>query len=141
MHSNLNNEIDPTNSDQRSLLLWDGNCGFCNLAKGILNKKDKFSLIRFKKLQETKLPISGSSTNRDYDTLYFISNKGVRFTHARAFFEAMAVLPGFWGVVGRAFANGFFGFLGYPFYLFIAKTRKRISSWFRLNPEDSLQFG
>ncbi|MFW9778343.1 MAG: thiol-disulfide oxidoreductase DCC family protein [Candidatus Heimdallarchaeota archaeon] len=138
MHSSSNNEINTSASDQRSLLLWDGNCGFCNLAKGILNEKDKFSLIRFRKLQDPKLSMNGSYTNRDYETLYFISNKGVRFTHARAFFEAMAVLPGLWGVAGRAFANRFFGFIGFPFYLLISKNRKRISHWLRLNLEDSL---
>jgi predicted DCC family thiol-disulfide oxidoreductase YuxK len=136
MNSNFKKDSISRGSDQIGLLLWDGNCGFCTLAHKVLNEKDQQSFLKFRKLQDTNLSKRGPYKNRDFDTLYFISKQGVKFTHARAFFEAMAVLPGVWGVVGRAFANRFFGFIGYPFYRVIAENRGKISQLLRLMPRE-----
>lgn len=119
------NNKTPSNKYIGGTVLWDGECGLCTITQRFLRNKDVHSNLRFEKLQKIKF---SASKNKSFDTLVYLSNDGRNYIEARAVFEILRGLPGFWGAVGEVLSNSIINSISSPFYRFIARYRFVISN-------------
>ena len=69
-------------------------------------------------------------------TVVFIGKNAKKYREARAVFEILRLLPGFYGFTGRILSNRFFGFLFGPAYRLFARNRGLISKIFGAREPD-----
>ena len=116
------------------ILLYDGDCGFCNKSVAVVLKKEKHHDIHFSAIQS---PYTAQLFERngwpkpDLNTFYFI-NGDEKFERSSAAFEVMKQLkaPTSWWRVFRFLPTRF----NDACYNFVAKRRKKISKGFCVLP-------
>ncbi len=124
------------------ILLYDGDCGFCNKSVAIVLKKERRDEIYFSAIQSsftTSLFKQNGWSSPDFNTFYFIDT-GVKHEQSQAAFLVMKKLkaPMSWLRVFRFLPLKFNDWC----YNFVAKRRKRISKGFCVLPstEQQLRF-
>lgn len=120
---------------KKGLVIFDGDCGICTWTSEWIEKKDRHGKLEVKPYQVLDLKKIDSSLSQELtqSSVYFVSQEGKIFSHARAIFEIGKRLPGIVGFLNSIFANRFFGWLFKPLYKLVAANRTRISKLFGLN--------
>lgn len=129
-------------SSPELILLYDGDCGFCNRSVALVLKRERNSRIHFSAIQSTfteQLFKNKGWPKPDLNTFYFISN-GCRYERSQAAFELMKHLkiPTSWLRIFRFLPRVFTNWC----YNFIARRRERIAKGYCVLPtaEQKIRF-
>jgi predicted DCC family thiol-disulfide oxidoreductase YuxK len=124
------------------IILYDGDCGFCNRSVGFVLKREKSNEIHFSAIQSSftqGLFKEKGWEAPDLNTFYFIEN-GIKFERSTAALKVLKYLkaPTSWLRVFRIIPRGIRNWC----YDFVAKRRQRISNGFCLlpTPEQRVRF-
>lgn len=117
-----------------NIVLYDGDCGFCNRSVAFILKHEKSPTIRFAPIQSEftkELFKRNDWAVPNLSTFYFIQNKK-KYERSSAAFEAVRYLksPYSWFRIFRFIPRG----ITDCFYNQIAKRRQRISNGFCVVP-------
>ncbi len=125
----------PSRHDRKELVIFDGNCGFCTAASSELETLDKEDALKFVPFQDPSVQRGlNLPKSNQLDYMFFVDQHGQIYKGAKAVFEAMKRLPGFWGAVGQVFSHRVFMPISELIYGFIARKRFLISRLLRLKP-------
>lgn len=121
------------------LLLYDGECGLCNMCVRFLLRIDRRGLMRFAPLQgptaQTILRSRGLPTE-DFDSLIFIPDfprsDGPHYLRTEGVLRVLAQMGGVWR--GVSWLRMIPGWLRDPFYKVIAKLRYQLFGEYRPRP-------
>lgn len=129
-------------SKMTHIVLYDGDCGFCNRSVAFILKNEKTDIIQFAPIQSTytkELFAKNNWPEPDLSTFYFIEN-GKKFERSSAAFEVVKFLkaPYSWLRIFRFIPRGITNWM----YDQIAKRRQRISNGFCVmpTPEERARF-
>ena len=116
------------------LVLYDGDCGFCNRSVAFILRNERSSSIQFAPLQSTKTTQLFEENNWEtpnLSTFYFIVN-GTKFERSTAAFEVLKELkpPYRWLRIFRFIPRKLTDWM----YDQVAKRRQRISKGFCVMP-------
>ncbi|MBC8505746.1 MAG: DUF393 domain-containing protein [Anaerolineales bacterium] len=111
-------------------VIYDGDCPVCASLKEFAEKRNDRESIKFIPYQAKNLAkhAPGLTQEQTSQALYAISDRGIQSRGARAVFEVMKQLPGFWGAAGRILSLPPFVWLANPVYTLVAKHRHKISN-------------
>ena len=115
------------------LVLWDGTCGICTLGYNFINNIDSNNHLQLQTIQDYNNSTQRKDQSKSLDTISFNSIDGTEYIEARAIFEILKTLPGWWGAVGKVFSNRLMVSFFTPIYRLIAQYRHNLSYWLRLN--------
>ena len=133
MRINITEETLATKSEQdNKLVIFDGDCGICTKTAEWIEQKDKDDKLTVKPFQILDLDKYDLELEQVQTSVYFIS-EGKKFRKARAVYEILKQLPGFWGFLGTAASNSFIAWISNPFYVLIARNRTKVSRIFGLD--------
>ncbi len=115
-------------------VIYDGDCGVCSRLVLWAEARDSAGRLRFVPNQSADLAAiaPGLTHEQAAAAAYAVRPDGTRYRGARAIFETLRRVPGFWGVVGWIGALPPLSLLAEPFYRVIAHHRGRISAWLGL---------
>ena len=129
-------------SNSTKVVLYDGDCGFCNRSVAFILKHEKTDVIHFAPIQSTftkELFAQNNWPEPDLSTFYFIQD-GKKFERSSAAFEVVKYLkaPYSWLRIFRFIPRGITNWM----YDQIAKRRQRISNGFCVmpTPEQRVRF-
>ncbi len=116
------------------LIIFDGNCGLCQAARRWAQRRDRQHRLAFVPYQAADLEslVPGLTAAQAAQALYAVAPDGRRLRGARAVFETLRYLPGWWGVVGTLGAWTPVSLLAEPCYRLVARHRARLSRWLGL---------
>jgi predicted DCC family thiol-disulfide oxidoreductase YuxK len=116
------------------LILFDGDCGLCQAARRWAQRRDRQRCLSFVPYQRANLErlAPGLTAAQAARALYAVAPDGRRLRGARAVFETLRHLPGWWGWVGRVGAWTPVSLLAEPCYRLVARHRARLSQWLGL---------
>jgi len=112
-------------------IIYDGECPVCLSLKQFAetkNSQDSFEFIPYQAENFAK-HVQGLSREQASLALYTISEDGSQTRGARAIFEIMQSLPGFWRVAGKILSIPPLAWLAEPAYRLFARHRHKISNW------------
>ncbi|MFT5778666.1 MAG: putative DCC family thiol-disulfide oxidoreductase YuxK [Crocinitomicaceae bacterium] len=121
-------------SHPKYIVLYDGECGFCNRSVSFILKREKSDVLHFSALQSSFTEALFKEKNwelPDLNTFYFIED-GVKYERSTAALRVTKYLkaPSSWlrvfKIIPRAFRDWCYNFL--------AKRRQRISKGFCVVP-------
>lgn len=117
-----------------SMVIFDGDCGICTATRDWVIARDTAGRLDSIPFQVANLGTlsPGLTSEMTSRMAFLVLPDGTRFGGARAIFEILKRLPGFWGIVGRLGANPVIAFLVEPFYRLVARNRHRVSAWLGL---------
>lgn len=122
-----------TKSEQdKKLVIFDGDCGICTKTAEWIERKDKKERLTVKPFQILDLDKYDLELEQVQSSVYFI-NEGKKIDKARAVYEILKQLTGFWGFLGAAASNSFIAWFSNPFYVLIARNRTKVSRMFGLD--------
>ncbi|MGD2039770.1 MAG: DUF393 domain-containing protein [Anaerolineae bacterium] len=112
-----------------ALVLFDGACGVCSAAVEWAQSRDTGDELDFVPFQTADLDrvAPGLTLEQASQSLHFVRQDGQRFKGARATFETLRRLPGFWGFAGAILSFAPLSLLAEPFYRSFARHRGAIS--------------
>ncbi|HEY70958.1 MAG TPA: DUF393 domain-containing protein [Anaerolineae bacterium] len=125
-------KIDPasaSSSTSPSIVFYDGNCGICqSFASWLmgLDQTRRLSLVAYQQIAPSELP-AALTPQMTQQAMHLLDSQGNLYRGARAVFEAMRSLPGFWGCLGAVFSNRLTSTIAEPFYRLVANHRTTIS--------------
>lgn len=124
---------------RKYLLLYDGDCGFCNRSVTVVLKREREHEICFSAIQSDytlSLFAENGWSTPDLNTFYFIEN-GEKYERSKAAFRVMGHLkaPTSWIRIFRFLPRSFNDWC----YNFVAKRRKRISKGYCVIPTPEQQ--
>jgi predicted DCC family thiol-disulfide oxidoreductase YuxK len=108
------------------LVIFDGDCGLCQAARRWVQQRDRQGRLRFVAYQVACLP-PGLTAEQAAQALYLLAPDGRRYRGARAVFETLRNLPGWWGLLGTVGALPPLSLLAEPFYRLVARHRAAVS--------------
>jgi predicted DCC family thiol-disulfide oxidoreductase YuxK len=114
------------NSNHRpSKVIYDGDCPICQSLKDYSETRVQPETINFVPFQSKDLlNVATNLTQLETSqSLYFITETGQQFRGARAVFEVMSHMPGFWGAAGKILRVPPFYWIAEPFYRLFARHR------------------
>jgi len=114
-------------SSQRSVILFDGSCGFCKWSVQIVQKMDLFGVIEYKNFYEyidRNEPLPAGLTKDDVlKRMYLVESDGDKYGGYVAFRRICWYMPMMFPLIPIIFFPGM-GILGPILYDFVAKNRK-----------------
>lgn len=124
----------PDTGHKSLLVIYDGDCGICNALRLWAERRDSAGHLQFVPNQTADLDalapgLTQAETER---AVIAVRADGRRYRGARAVFELLRRVPGFWGIVGRIGALPPLSLLAEPAYRIVAHHRARISRWLGL---------
>ncbi len=121
-------------NDTRSVVFYDGDCGFCNSSvQFILRKRKRDFYFMPLQSEKAKPALASLGRNIDMDTIYYL-NDGKLYERSSA---ALRICRGLRGLYPLLF--GFIAlpkFLRDPIYNFIAKRRHRVRRGYCVIPDE-----
>lgn len=116
------------------LVVFDGDCGLCQAARRWAQQRDRRGRLRFVAYQDARLEhlAPGLTAKQAAQALYIFAPDGRRYRGARAVFETLRNLPGWWGLLGTVWALPPLSLLAEPFYRLVARHRAAVSRWLGL---------
>jgi predicted DCC family thiol-disulfide oxidoreductase YuxK len=124
------------NLEQREIVFYDGDCGFCNRTVQLILNREKKANIHFAALQSSFAQTFFDEKNQklDVSTVYFFS-KGEFYAESSAVFEIARYLKFPYRIV-RLFRFLPLGFTN-SVYQFIAKRRHSLNKGYCVIPKES----
>ncbi len=112
-------------------IIYDGECPVCLSLKEFAETRDPEGTFEFVPFQVENLAehAEGLTRQETSQALYAITEDGNQTRGARAVFEMMKFLPGFWGVAGKILSIPPLAWLAEPAYGLFARHRHKISQW------------
>lgn len=125
-----------------NIVLYDGDCGFCNFWVQWILKNDKQHKFMFASLQGNfgqEFLIKNNFPTKIFDTVYFLKDNR-SYSKLDAVAEIGKALGGIYRIL--AVAKILPSFIADPIYDLIAKNRKKIAgeSCMLITPQEKLQF-
>lgn len=116
-----------------TVIVYDDDCGFCRAVMAWLRRRDREGRLVALPCQSADLEARAPGVTREAceQAVQVVTPAGERLAGARAVFAALARLPGFWGLAGRALFP--LAPLFEPAYRLVARYRHRISAWLGLD--------
>ncbi len=112
-----------------SIVFYDGACGICQSFASWLMGLDQahgLSLVAYQQIDPAELP-ARLTPELTQQAMHLLDAQGNLFRGARAVFEALRSLPGFWGCMGTVFSNRLMSCIAEPIYRLVADHRTAIS--------------
>ncbi len=114
----------------KDIIIYDGDCGFCNMIIEWLRLKDKSNKLDYlpNQMLEQEIRLRGLNKNEALKSvILYCPEDRVFYKDARAVFEILRRLDGIWKMIGTIHSNPLSSTLALPFYRFVATNRKTIS--------------
>ena len=110
-------------------IIYDGDCPVCLSLKQFAESKNSPEFLQFIPYQAESFSenAAGLTQQQASQALFAISEDGFHTRGARAVFEVMQSLPGFWRVVGKILSIPPLAWLAEPAYRLFARHRHKIS--------------
>ena len=112
-------------------IIYDGECPVCLSLKEFAETRDSegaFDFIPFQ-AEDFDQHVPGLTKQEASQALIVRTIQGDQARGARAVFEMMKYLPGFWGVAGKIFSLPPLAWIAEPAYRLFARHRHKISQW------------
>ena len=116
-------------SSIQATVVYDGTCGICQSFMDYFKKRDvggKFEIVAYH-LADLNSISPGLTEKMADESMYFVHKDGTRFEGARAVYEMLKMLPGWWGLIGATMAFRPLSILSEPFYRAFASKRAYVS--------------
>ncbi len=112
-------------------VIYDGECPVCISLKDFAEKRTAQEPLEFIPFQSDIFPdqAEGLTRNLASQALYTLTDNGHQARGARAVFQVMICLPGFWGAAGRILSLPPLAWIAQPAYALFARHRHKISKW------------
>lgn len=119
----------PTNFKNKFIVLYDGDCGFCNHWVQWILKNDKQDKFLFSSLQSQfgqKFLKDRNLPNQIFDTIYLWKPQSFYLTKYQAILKISTEIGGIYSLasIGKIIPE----FMGNSFYNLISKNRKKLSA-------------
>lgn len=121
--------VGKTGRNMTFTVVFDGECAICGAFRRWMEQHDTRRRLRFVAYQSSELEDAAPGVAREdaRRSLIFIRPGGHTFSGARAVFEAMRQLGGFWGVMGAVMSWPPLSLAAEPFYRLFARHRGRFA--------------
>jgi predicted DCC family thiol-disulfide oxidoreductase YuxK len=111
------------------IVIFDGDCTVCNAFREATQSRSPAETFEFIAYQSADLEnlSPGLTLEMAEKVMHVIRPDGKRLGGARAFFEVMRYMHGFWGFIGKVWAFPPLSLLAEPFYRLGSKNRPLIA--------------
>jgi predicted DCC family thiol-disulfide oxidoreductase YuxK len=114
-------------------VIYDGTCPVCISLKEFAENRGSENSLVFIPYQDENFEGAAEGLTRQEASqmLYTISGDGTRKRGARAVFETMKSLPGFWRIAGSILSIPPLVWAAEPLYRIFARHRHKVDGWWR----------
>lgn len=117
-------------SHNKDIIIYDGECGICNMIIEWIKKRDKENKLDYlpNQMLENEISLRGLNKNDAIKSvILYCPQEKVIYKEARAVFEILRRLDGIWKLIGTIHSNPLSSAIARPFYRIIASNRNTLS--------------